>query len=271
MLLGQLWLESTSGWNLGVWKQHAVLSHCKKGCVHLVRRHQQRMPRAWAQSQVSLLGRLRLGGPGGGSLGASGAVYACFAASAVLYPDRKAAFIFLPNVSPACCLLCVCAHFVPCVAALPVLQLVRKSAFDSLPGYVDSLLSPLICSRKCAVAKTQVYLRGYRISARPAGANRHEHAAAVHDGDRRAGRPAALAHAGPSGAPGGRAVRGCIRIHRHRALGALARAAHAGRVRVREQGLGVLHEVWFIARGFGVCCNSAGAALARTEAGAWGS
>ena len=95
------------------------LSHCKSGCVALLRRHQQRMSSAWARWQVSLLGRLRLGGPGGGSLGASGAVYACFAASAVLHPDRKAAFIFLPNVSPACCSLDGCAHVGPCAEALP--------------------------------------------------------------------------------------------------------------------------------------------------------
>lgn len=98
------------------------LSHCKKNRADLLRSHQQRMSGARARWQVSLLGRLRLGGPGGWSLGASGAVYACFAASAVLYPDRKAAFIFLPNVSSACCLLvcmCSCLLPLPCVAALP--------------------------------------------------------------------------------------------------------------------------------------------------------
>lgn len=51
--------------------------------------------------QASLLGRLRQGGRGGWSLGASGAVYACFAASAVLFPDHTAVLIFLPDVRPA--------------------------------------------------------------------------------------------------------------------------------------------------------------------------
>ena len=53
------------------------------------------------KAQASLLGRLLQGGRGGWSLGASGAVYACFAASAVLFPDRTAVLIFLPHVRPA--------------------------------------------------------------------------------------------------------------------------------------------------------------------------
>ncbi len=54
---------------------------------------------------MSLVGRLRPGARGGGSLGASGAVYACFAAYGVLHPDQKAALIFLPNVRPPAALL----------------------------------------------------------------------------------------------------------------------------------------------------------------------
>ncbi|EIE25590.1 rhomboid-domain-containing protein [Coccomyxa subellipsoidea C-169] len=50
-----------------------------------------------ASSMTAYLARLRRGS-GGRSLGASGAVYACFAATALMHPDAQGAFIFLPGI-----------------------------------------------------------------------------------------------------------------------------------------------------------------------------
>lgn len=50
-----------------------------------------------ASSLVAYLARLRRA-TGGRSLGASGAVYACFAATALMHPDAHGAFIFLPGI-----------------------------------------------------------------------------------------------------------------------------------------------------------------------------
>ncbi|KAK9908859.1 hypothetical protein WJX75_003880 [Coccomyxa subellipsoidea] len=50
-----------------------------------------------ASSLTAYLARLRRGS-GGRSLGASGAVYACFAATALMHPDAHGAFIFLPGI-----------------------------------------------------------------------------------------------------------------------------------------------------------------------------
>ncbi|KAK9825451.1 hypothetical protein WJX81_001933 [Elliptochloris bilobata] len=87
-----------------------------------------------ASSAASLLGRLRQGSRGGWSLGASGAVYACFAASAMLYPDRKAVLIFLPDVPIAMSTL------LPCMMGLDALGAILRWRYLDHLGHLGGAL-----------------------------------------------------------------------------------------------------------------------------------
>ena len=98
--------------------------------------------------QASLLGRLRQGSRGGWSLGASGAVYACFAVSAVLFPDRTAHLIFLPNVRPAHALWNMLTNL--CLYPFTVqMLLLTWLLFDVFPTHREILMCPVHQYARC--------------------------------------------------------------------------------------------------------------------------